>query len=358
MMNREELAERLDAQYTVHLKVALLLREKDQYVAKAKSQIQHIKDGVVKFPKAPAVCDFELKLPSTTFLKPAKGLDPKAQKNDAKAKIWLALTGVAGLATLVLPFATGLGILAFPGLVITYLMYRGFAKASDKVPPSDADNQKTIFKEFAESKAALAEVLASYDSEVKSGLASYERYEMSYNKAYEDYLVVLKNLEEKIEENMAKLEEQKQLLEQIEIVDSNHYHLVGKMADLVRDGRADTLKEALDKAIEEDRLERNEEQRRAEEAEKLAVMKAQAEEARRHNEQMEKTARDQERATREAARQAQLAREREARDAASKEAINRFYAQKQCQQCAKLGSCRIHGTSMASGCGAFVPKSR
>lgn len=103
-------------------------------------------------------------------------------------------------------------------------------------------------------------------------------------------------------------------MQKVGVLDASFYHLSGKIADLLSTGRADTLKEAINIAVEEEHRaerEREEDDRREREAHR------QAEENRRHNAAMEAAARDQ--AYAESQRAADARRHNEAMERAARD---------------------------------------
>ena len=139
---------------------------------------------------------------------------------------------------------------------------------------------------------------------------------------------------------------------------------------MLKTGRADTLKEAINLALEEDRKDREEAERRAEARQQEAILERQARDNRMHNEAMQRAAEEEARATRahnaamekEARAQAQAAAA-QAREAARQTEI----AQKQardaqraasarCAGCANNLKCSYKTKQNAGSCGAYRPR--
>ena len=82
-------------------------------------------------------------------------------------------------------------------------------------------------------------------------------------------------------------------LESIGIISKNYYYLSMDVADVLENGRADTLKEALNIAIDDERKEKEAAERRAEALRQEEILRSRAEEEMRHNQAMEYEARQQ-----------------------------------------------------------------
>ncbi len=149
-----------------------------------------------------------------------------------------------------------------------------------------------------------------------------------------------------------------------DFVPEQYYHLVDPILALLKSGRADDYKEALNMAIREEQEEQERQERRAAEARQAALEERRAEEERRHNErmeaqqrahnaQMEKQAAQAEHDRQVAAKQA----ERDARNAAFQQKADlKKAATHRCNSCANNGRCNIRYSDAAINCAAFRPR--
>ena len=164
----------------------------------------------------------------------------------------------------------------------------------------------------------------------------------------------LKKQLEAVEEQLEAVEEQ---LNAVTIIHPDMTYMASDIARILEMGRADTLKEAINLAIEDDRKATEEMNRQAEAQRQEAILEQQAQEARRHQMEMEEAERAHNKAMEEETRRNNTAMEREAR--AHNEAMHRASARqneftasdrRRCQKCKNRFGCSrdIHN------CGAFV----
>ena len=232
-----------------------------------------------------------------------------------------------------------------------------------------------------------------------SSLSSPETKEECYNafRKYEkQFVVILRACEEKREEEVArfnaeleaidkKYEKQTKELEakKSELLEKLHQHTIihedlfdiaSKISYILRQKRADSLKEAINLALSEKRQEENEEARREEAAKREKILEQQAYENRKHNEAMQRAAEEEARAIREhnaamerAAREHNAAMERVAQDQAreiqkqtqmSRQQSNAASsaARARCNACANSGKCNVKFGPGAIGCPSFRPR--
>ncbi len=165
------------------------------------------------------------------------------------------------------------------------------------------------------------------------------------------------------------------------------YHLAKSIAGNLEIGRADTLKDAINLALDDERRDAEEAARRAEAARQAEIRAAQVEEARRHNEAQEQAAREaaymerrhreemeraaraqtaaaerqaaaaaqQARAAENAARDAKRRAEQQARDARREEHRAHNEAMHRCSSCVNSAKCSGHAKGNPS-CAAYRPR--
>lgn len=191
------------------------------------------------------------------------------------------------------------------------------------------------------------------------------------NKLYLDNcLIISKKYIDKIDQIADEMRDISKQFENITIIHSDLFHNAWRISSMLKTGRAETLKEAINLAIDEERKDNEEAARRAEAYEQKKILEQQAydnymhneemarvaaEEARAmkaHNEAMEKNAKVQAEAAmaqaKEAARQTELAQKqaREAQRAASA----------RCASCVNHLKCSYDVKQNAGSCGAYRPR--
>jgi len=150
------------------------------------------------------------------------------------------------------------------------------------------------------------------------------------------------------EETQQHLNDVKQQLASIGVLSPSYYYLATNIADILESGRADTLKEGLNLAIDDERKENEAEQRRQEAQRQADILRAQAQEQERHNREMERNAQEQ------AQEQARYNREMEKN---SRQQANKRYDTSMCSKCYNYyhGSCNQSFVRQTGTCGAFRP---
>lgn len=171
-------------------------------------------------------------------------------------------------------------------------------------------------------------------------------------------------------------------LAEVTLIHIDHFEHAWRISSMLKTGRADSLTEAINLAIDEDRKEKEEATRQEEARRQEAILEQQAYDNRMHNEAMQRTAERQARATeaqaraaeaqarateaqaREAAKQTQMAEQKARNDAmnAKREERERRQAEhnaktaamQRCYKCANYQSC---GASRGNpNCGSFRAK--
>ena len=247
----------------------------------------------------------------------------------------------------------------FASIVNQYLSYK--EKLNDWVntaKTSFADGQNERFysgcikfeNEFLELVKACDRY---YESEKEKNAIAISNIQKAFSKKHEDLNNQLENTETQ--------------LNAVTLIHPDLFGSASHIAKLLETGRADTLKEAINLALDEDRKDTEEEARQLEAARQEAILKQQAEDARMHQQALEQATKEHnaamERETREhnlamqaaAREQNAIAREqnrlaREQNDIARKQ--NQFTSadRHRCQKCKNRFSCsrNIHN------CGSFV----
>lgn len=279
----------------------------------------------------------------------------KANADQSKKIFMIALAAAVGLSVLYF-FVNSLIILAVLGVGAAIVTYKMHKKANDLYIARKKAYDASL-ETYQTTVTAFRRALANYDAEKQQGLQAMEAFKPTYMAAYEMYHEYLAEYGSNIENATAERLQVIEAIDGYDFVPSEYWGLVPSMLTLLKSGRADDYKEALNLAIREQRDEEEAQARRAEEERRTAIMQQQAEEERRHNAQMEKAEQErlneQRRANEQAERdrqEAQRAREREARDARRKESDARTNWMHNCRNCANFSGCRNHGNP---NCGSF-----
>lgn len=236
----------------------------------------------------------------------------------------------------------------------------GFFYYSEK---SSYKKEKQLIDEakikYEKSVADFISSLSTYEEEKKNCIAAAENYGIRYKKAYEEIDTIVDdwsiNKTKAIEEFLSKYEE----VQGIGIVPIDYAHLIPVLILLLKSGRADTLKEALNIAIEEERIAQRDAVMFAQEQRRTQILQQQAAEQQRHNRQLEQEAQVQSRiaqvqadnAVKEARHQRNIAAINQ-RNAAHDEYKTRREAVRRCYQCANYPKCH----AFTPNCGAFIAK--
>ena len=338
-------------------------------------ELEAIKQEIGSVPKAPSVtaCNVHLPLPED------HATAAKKEKEQRK----LALLGAVGVTALFLLiyFTTHVDALNTVSVICIFAtaIIGWFFKMSN-------DNWKTKEKELQESQkkykdslASFQKALAAYPSEVETGRQEYLQYRLRHYQHYPAFMDTVIGFEKKMEQAQNALAESNEKLLATDVMSPEYYHLVPTIVSMLRSGRADSYKEALNMAIEEERQAAREAARQEEEARRLAAMERQMEEERRHNEMMERQQAEHDRAMERAAnaqaeeqRRARLQAEKDRRRAESEafhqKTIADSEARKQaaatrsagiskCANCRNNRRCPTHVKESGAGltCGGYQP---
>lgn len=194
----------------------------------------------------------------------------------------------------------------------------------------------------------IPEYIESREAEVKRAQEDQDRYRMEKEK-YEDDLTAIEADYEKLAKELSqKKEEILKQLDSVTIISKDFIPDAERIAKVLKQGRADTLKEAINLVLDEKRKEEAEEARREEAARREAILERQAYENRKHNEAMQRAAEAEARAVRE--HNAAMERAAQAQ-ADSQRAANSA----RCLSCAKSGTCSYE-RKQAAICQAYVKK--
>jgi len=188
-----------------------------------------------------------------------------------------------------------------------------------------------------------------------------------YREAKKEFYIVATELEKKqklrAKQKLDELSNVEKQLEGITLIHSDLFHNAQRIADILKMGRADTLKEAINLSLDEERKEQEEEMRREEAREQAAILEQQAQDNERHNLAMQRAAAEElaamrehnnamERAARaqadEARRQTELAQKAQTQ---AKQA-----AEARCAHCINYSKCSYYVRKNAINCSSYRPK--
>ncbi len=302
------------------------------------------------------------------------------QEYEKRKKIWTYI--LVATVILVLIFFLGIGrifnALASMGVIATIIYYFVYSQGKkmyfEKQKAYNASIQKSE-KSFADFRKALS----VYEKEKEIGIANAEKFYLEYKSAYEKYEALLDEYENSKRNAMETLVNNMKEAKEIDFVPEEYYDFVEPMIAMLKSGRAENYKEALNMAIEEDRIMRAEAERREQEAKRIKMMEEQAaaeqrraEELERHNRQMEldqqyqnkimmeqqrKQADDFAKQQREVAWQAKVSADQAQREANKQVSAARSAGVAKCANCMNNRRCPTHVKESGGGlnCGSYTP---
>ena len=297
--------------------------------------------------------------------------DESRQERDKSKKIFMVILCITIVCVLIFFISNwyffnsvaSVGILA--SIFFGYLFFKSngtYNLEKKKYDDSVAAYEKSI-KAFRNS-------LNFYGQEKAEGIVAAEEFARQYKEAYEEYDRLLKECVSKKADAMESFVEKMKEAKTYDFVPTEYYHLIRPVIKLLKSGRADNYKEALNLAIQEDREEQAEAARRAEEAQRTQIMREQAEaeerralEAQRHNQEMErqqqlhnKAMLEEQRAANQAAAKAAAQQAQAARQQADAERDMRRAASHMCSRCANASKCSGSVKGRTLNCGGYRPR--
>lgn len=326
----------------------------------AKEYAQKVKDyinDIDKLEGKPSVFDH---LP--TFPLDEKEVLEKQETYEKKKKT-VQYVGCATAVFLVLFFVTHVdffNLLSTIGIIATAFLFWQFSDIKKKYQEKKKEYEKSVEKSTKDI-TAFKNAMKTYEEERARGIDVASQYKVDYKKNYEEYEQLLNAFKEQkiksIDEYLEKMDE----IKTYDFMPLEYAHLIRSIIVLLKSGRADDYKEALNLAIQEEREEQAEAARRAEDARRTQILEEQAAEERRRTEEMARHNREMEQQQQmqqkmmldEQRRQTKVmeAQQRESSRAAVEASKN---ASMRCARCAKHDACgRARGVP---NCGAFEPK--
>ncbi len=193
---------------------------------------------------------------------------------------------------------------------------------------------------------------SSFWSFLRTTEVSVKNFINEYNEKEHSLYLEYQKKKNDMDAYILKLEKE---LEAIGLLSPLYYYLALKIRVVLESGRADTIKEALNIAIEDERREKEAEERREEARRQEEILRNQADEARRHNQAMEDAAREQNEIARES--QQESARHNREMEKNAWEQKNKVYGNSICFKCINYPSCSGEFVKRTGTCGAFRARS-
>ncbi len=331
------------------------------WAREAIAQIGEIKAEIGQFPKAPAATRSHVRLPLDE-----DHFQAVQAERGKRRRLLLLVGGITLVAFIIFSasynfFFNTVGVL---GLFAT-IGVGWFYKISADEYKKKKDEYDKAQELYTSTRSQFRKALSGYEAEVEAALQEYVSYERRYYENYPAFMEMVFSYEERCKAAEQALAESDAEIAQNGFITEEYYHLIPAIISMLKSGRADSYKEALNMAVEEERQEANEAARREEEARRIETMERQAEEERRHNmmmeeqqaehnRRMEQAERDRAEAERQRADQARRDQERAAKAAHEAEQRSRSQAMHRCSKCSKRFACSVKGNP---NCGAFDPDS-
>lgn len=340
------------------------IRQHDFYnsgwIEECTREIERVIAPFKKIPKKPSV--FE-NMP----LFPPESTELVKLENEyrAKKKTLTILIGVV-VASALLFFITRaylLNAICSAGIIGLIIYYFVFLKSKTNYFAENNRFDEQI-KASNESMARFKSAMTRYAEEKKVSVEGVHVFVGKYDLAYQEYVAVLESFAKKKEEALKRFISNMEQAKQVEFLPGDYYPLIKPVIVLLKSGRADTYKEALNMAIAEQKEQEAEAARRAEEEKRTRLLEEQAlaeqrrlQEAERHNREMEQQQQMQAKMLldeqRKSEREAKRATANAQRDEWSEQVKAKNKALHRCSRCKKRFAC---GSSVGTpNCGAFEP---
>ncbi len=362
--NKQEIITELEKFYQAKTRVENLEDYRQNVMPdESREEIKRKKKEFGTLENIPSIYDIEIEFYDYDVAK----LNENREKIKKLEKNFFIILGVTGVC-LLLFFMTNIDILNYISVLgIFASIFMGLRRSQDKKSlKSEEEKYSNLLQKYNDSINKFNTALQSYEKDKAAGIEAAKEYGKKYREYYSEAEKIMEKYIGKIEEITREEFDLMSYMSTFDLVDESYHHLIPRIVANLRSSRADTLKEALNLAIDEERQEQYEAQRRYEEEQRALreQMRLEAEQAeiRRHNLEMEIQAAAQARAAQDAARAsekaAEVARKQaeearyEAKRAHEKQVSAENNQLKICGRCAHYGRCR----GGVVGCGSFTPK--
>ena len=211
-----------------------------------------------------------------------KPIDPKSVKRAKVGLIGFVAAFIVSLITKMVDWdgIAGKAILIMIAFAIVFVItYRNYAEEKrehDTMALRRRNFEKIINTTHAQDVVAFQIQLDEYSA----------KYQLYYHKCEECYDEYVDNHNQLVE----RIDQIENAIAEVTLISSEHFSLAGRISNLLKSGRADSLKEALNLAISEKRDEEYKAQRLAEEERRTQIVEQQANDNLLHNQRMEREA--------------------------------------------------------------------
>lgn len=227
----------------------------------------------------------------------------------------------------------------------------------------DKNTYETALKDYENSMQAYRNALSVYESEKAKGIEVAKQFADEYKEAYIEYDRLLQESEEKRKQAFQTFIQKMDEAKTYDFMPPEYYDLIKPIIKILKSGRADTYKEALNLAIQEEKEAQAEAARRAEEAERTRIMREQAaaeerraREEQRHNQAMERQQQMHNKAMLEEQHAANKAAEKAAKQQAKADLEMKTAASRMCVTCANFSKCPPSVRGRTLNCGGYRPQ--
>lgn len=279
---------------------------------------------------------------------------------NGKKKFFFAILGVTAVCLLIF-FMSNAGFFNTVSVIGTFASIFMGVKFSTAKKAYNEEKKKyeDSLQKHLQSYSAFEAALKNYDREKEEGIKSAEAYGAAYHETFKVYAQKKGDYYREKTEAMEQFEALEEEYDNDPNFAKEYDRYLTDIASMMRSGRADSYKEALNMAIQEEREQQAEMARRAEEARRIAALERQAEEERRHNMELERQQAAHDRAMEQQA-QNQLRLQKQQEAAMQREAMQaRSVGSSKCSHCANRDKCpnTVKRNGGGINCGGYRPGS-
>lgn len=313
-------------------------------VSGAANALPSVPDACVNLPMIPAQV-------SEDYL----AAEAEMNANAKKSKIALIAAGGIFVLGMLIPGAVFTSTYITMGCFIAAVVFSSKKSKAKKTYDEGQAKYKAAEELRQRTLTAFRSGLEVYEQQRTECLAALAAHAVRYEELREECAAIDAEYMQKMEEAQSLSDRCVEMIKTYDFVPTDYLHLVKPMITLLKSGRADDYKEALNMAIREEQEEQERQERRAAEARQAALEERRAEEERRHNERMEAQQRAHNQQMEVQAAQAERNRQKEAKEA-QRAADKAVRDSRRCHGCAHFGRCTIRRTDGAYNCTGFTPR--
>ena len=250
-----------------------------------------------------------------------------------------------------------LNTLASAGMILSVIYLFIFLQSKSKYITA----KKAYDKSTELSKESLKNyeyALAKYEKEKEDGIEIAKKFKNEFLSVHKKHLALADEYADAKDKAMKKFISNIEEARTIDFVPEEYYHLVKNILNMLKSGRADNYKEALNLAIKEEKEAEIEAARRAEEARRTQLMREQVEAEQRRAEEMERHNRELENQQILQAKMAADNQRKAEKEAAKANMKAELLGRSKCTNCANASKCPSHIKSSGAGlnCGGYRPR--